>query len=142
MNYAEAKHNVVHFMALGQKDIWIDDESIPLNEVTSVIVGGGYRYNGPTGVYLIAEINGVKFRQSLDFEHREANGQGYSAFDAPRLRDVLMQLPRHPRNQFIEILRDKVLPDLTKRTEEMRASLHRQWSSEDLVRGLIAIKEV
>lgn len=140
MKYAEAVAKAEHLIAVGQTRVWVDenDPDLPWQKVSSVEAGGGYRFNGPTGVRLTVNEAGLELHWSVDFEKREANGQGYSLFDRDRLRDVMLKLPRSTRIKFAAFFENEVLPDLQKRTNEYREALNKQADSEDCVRGLIA----
>jgi hypothetical protein len=138
MTYAEAVAKADHLIALGETEVFIEPEGAPWHNVTSVKSGAGYRFNGPTGVWIIAQDAGLTFKWSVDFEGRDANGRGVSLFDRPRLRHTVMLLPPDVRPLFAEFLAEKVLPDLEKRTQELRDAMNQQMDSEDCVRGLIA----
>jgi hypothetical protein len=118
--------------------VHLRDGDYPWTIASDVEGGSSYRFNGPAGVYIIAKANGLTFKWNVDFEKRDANGKGYSLFDRERLRDVAMKLPPPVRYKFAEFLRDSVMPDLEKRTAELRDAMNKQIDSEDCVRGLIA----
>ena len=141
MTYEFALTNAEHLIALGQTTVYLRDENVPWVVASDVEVGGAYRFNGPTGMYVIAKVQGLTFKWSVDFERREANGAAYSMFDRDRLRDVARRLPDPARRKFAELLRDKVMPDMEKRTAELRETMNKQIDSEDCVRGLIAFAE-
>lgn len=141
MTYEFALDNAEHLIALGQTTVYLRDDAVPWVVASDVEVSGSYRFNGPCGMYVIAKVQGLTFKWSVDFERREANGLGYSLFDRDRLRDVARRLPDIARRKFAILLRDKVMPDLEKRTAELRESMNRQIDSEDCVRGLIAFAE-
>lgn len=141
MTYEFALTNADHLIALGQTTVYLRDEKVPWVVASDVEVSGSYRFNGPVGMYVIAKVQGITFKWSVDFERREANGVGYSLFDRERLRDVARRLPRPARRKFAELLRDKVMPDLEKRTIELREAMNKQIDSEDCVRGLISFAE-
>ncbi len=138
MTYTEAVAKADHLIALGETEVFIEDEGAPWHKVTGIKGGGGYRFNGPTGIWVIAQDAGLTFKWSVDFEGRDANGRGVSLFDRPRIRDTIMLLPPDVRPIFAEFLANKVLPDLQKRTQELRTAMNQQMDSEDCVRGLIA----
>jgi hypothetical protein len=141
MTYEKALDNAKHLIALGQTEVYLRDENVPWMMASDVEVGGCYRLNGPTGMYVIAKIEGLTFKWNVEFEKREANGHGYSLFDRKRLRDVAIRLPDSVRRKFAKLLSEKVLPELQKRTEEFREAMNKQIDSEDCVRGLIAFAE-
>jgi hypothetical protein len=141
MTYEKALENAEHLIALGQTTIYLHDENVPWAVASDVEVSGGYRLNGPVGMYVIAVVQGITFKWSVDFEQREANGRGYSLFDRDRLRDVARRLPEEARQKFATLLQEKVMPDLQKRTAELRHAMNKQIDSEDCVRGLIAFAE-
>jgi hypothetical protein len=141
LSYAQALENADHLKALGQTTIYLRDGAYPWAMAREVEVGGSYRFNGPAGMYVIAQAEGITFKWSVDFEQREANGRGYSLFDRDRLREVAMKLPAPARNSFAKLLREQVMPDLEKRTAELRDAMNKQIDSEDCVRGLIAFAE-
>lgn len=132
--------NAEHYTALGKTDIYLDskDEDLPWGDVVRIESGGGYRLNGPTGFYAIAEKNGLTLRWSVDFEGRDSNGKGYSHFDRDRLRMTMQRLPAVARRELAKFLEREVLPGVQKISAEYREYLNRQLDSEDCVRGLIA----
>lgn len=141
MTYEQALKNSEHLIALGQTTVYIRDENVPWIAASDVEVSGSYRFNGPTGMYVIAKVQGLTFKWSVDFELREANGHGYSLFDRDRLRAVAARLPEPARRKFAQLLREKVMPDLEKRTSELRDAMNKQIDSEDCVRGLISFAD-
>ena len=54
------------------------------------------------------------------------------------MRDVAGLMPPKVRAKFALWLSEKVMPDLVKRSNEIREALNKQVDSEDCVRGLIA----
>lgn len=141
MTYKKALSNAKHLIALGHTEVYLRDDDLPWAIASDIEVGGGYRLNGPTGMYVIAKVEGLTFKWNVEFEKREANGHGYSLFDRERLRDVAMRLPESARRKFAKLLCEKVLPELQKRTAEFRETMNKQIDSEDCVRGLIAFAE-
>lgn len=141
MTYEQALDKSEHLIALGQTTIYLRDGNVPWVIASDVEAGSSYRFNGPSGVYIVAKVQGLTFKWNVDFEKREANGHGYSLFDRERLRDVAMKLPHPARLKFAQFLRDAVMPDLEKRTAELRDAMNKQIDSEDCVRGLIAFAE-
>lgn len=141
--FSEIITKAEHYKAIGKTKIYLhdDDPSLPWDRVSSVHTGCSYRFNGPASMRVAAEISGLMFEWDVDFEGRDANGCGVSLFDRDRLRDVAMRLPVSIRKQFADLFRNAVLPDLEKRTNEMRLALNKQLDSEDCVRGLIAFAE-
>lgn len=138
MTYADALKNIAHLSALGHYEIYLDEDGeVPWDKAVRVESGGGYRLNGPCGIYVIAEEAGLTFKWSIDFEQRAANGASVSMFDRDKLRDVVMKLPPAARASFAEFLHKEVMPGLRKTTAEVRAALNKQLDSEDCVRGLI-----
>jgi hypothetical protein len=138
LTYEQALDKSKHLIALGQTTVYLRDENVPWMVASDVEASGSYRFNGPTGCYIIANVQGLTFKWSVDFELRDANGRGVSLFDRDRLREVARKLPAPAREQFGKLLRDEVLPDMQKRTREIREGLNQQVDSEDCVRGLIA----
>lgn len=142
MTYEQALAKKEHLIALGRTDVYLynrDDTGYrPWDKATDIEAGGGYRLNGPIGVRIIAEVDGLKFSWSVDFEKREANGHSYSMFDRDRLREIMRKLPTSTRRKFGRFLANEVLPCLEKTTAEWRERLNMQVDSEDCVRGLIA----
>lgn len=133
-----------HFIALGQTDIWLhskDESDRPWDKVNRVESGSSYRLSLPTGARLSAEVDGLTFIWSVDFEGRDANGRGVSVFDRDRVRDIFGRLPPGARLQFQELLKNEVLPKMMEHTAEIRAVLNAQADSEDCVRGVIAWAE-
>lgn len=141
LSYDQALEKAGHLKALGQTTIYLRDGTYPWAAASEVEVGGSYRFSGPSGMYVIAKVQGLTFKWSVDFEKREANGLGYSLFDRDRLREVAMKLPQPARASFAKLLREQVMPDLEKRTTELREAMNKQIDSEDCVRGLIAFAQ-
>lgn len=140
MSIAEALAKAEHLKALGQTEIYLyrDQPDFPYDKVTQVKSGSSYRLSGPSSCALYAEIDGITFRMSVDFEGVDANGRGVSLFDRDRLRELMMKLPDAARKSFADMLRAEVLPGMAKRSAEIRDGLRSQLDSEDCVRGLIA----
>ena len=138
MAYADALTKAEHLKALGDTTIYMHDENVEWAIIQRVETGNSYRMSGPCSCYLIGENNGLTFKWSIEFEKRDANGSSVSLFDAERLREVILKLPKHARDSFCSMLQTEVLPEMEKRTAEWRGYMQRQWDSEDCVRGLIA----
>ncbi len=139
MKYRDAVAKAGHLIALNDTVVHLrDPDDFPWDKATGVKAGGSIRLGGPAGCYIIAEDAGLTFTLNVDFELREANGRGASMFDRERLREVVRKLPEAARKSFVEFLADKVLPEMSKRTSEIRTALNTQVDSEDCVRGLIA----
>lgn len=128
-----------HYVALGQTEIFLDDDDpdLPWSDVADIVGGSGYRLNGPTGFYCIAKRDGLTLKWSIDFEGRDANGKSYHLFDRDRLRLTMGKLPPAARKKLAAWLDKEVLPGVEKVTAEWRDYLNRQLDSEDCVRGLI-----
>lgn len=128
-----------HLVALGEIDVYLDDDDpdLPWAEVSRIEKSRGYRLNGPTGFYAIADKAGLRLKWSIDFEGRDANGQPVSLFDRDRIREVMRKLPRRARLELASFLETEVLPGIEKTTAEWRGYLNKQIDSEDCVRGLI-----
>lgn len=141
LTYEQALDKADHLIALGQTTVYLRDDNVPWVVASDVEVSGSYRFNGPNGMYVIAEVQGLTFKWNVDFERREANGAGYSLFDRDRLREVARRLPEPARKKFAKLLREQVMPDLEKRTAELRDAMNKQIDSEDCVRGLIFFAE-
>lgn len=137
--YKEALEKGDAFKCLGQVEIFVSDENFPFGQVIDVESSGSYRFSAPDNVCFIIEQDGLRIKMYFDFEMKGASGQHVSLFDREKLRDVMQKLPRKARWKFADLLQEKVLPDLQKRTAEIRQSLNKQWDSEDCVRGLIAM---
>lgn len=138
LTYKAAVENAAHLIALGDTTVYLyRDAEFPWEKATSVTSGNGYRLNGPSSAYVIAEDAGLTFKLNVEFEGRDANGRGVSLFDRDRLRTVAMKLPAPARKAFADMLEREVLGALTERSEELRASMNAQLDSEDCVRGLI-----
>lgn len=137
--YKDAIAKAAHYIAIGQTRIWLNasDPDLPWHLVDVVGAAGSYRFNGPASVRLTAHEAGLELHWYVDFEGRDSNGMGFSLFDRDRLRGVMMKLPRSTRIKFAAFLENEVLPDLQKRTDEMREAMNKQNDSEDCVRGLI-----
>ncbi len=141
MTYAEAIEKQEHLIALGQTTIYLRQDPFPWEKATLVETSGLCRFDGPVGCYVIAEVGPLTFKWVVDFEGRDANGQGVSLFERDRLREVMRKLPKMARRSFADMLRTSVLPDLKKRTAELRDALNKQADSEDCVAGLIRFAE-
>lgn len=140
MTRAEALENAIALKALKHTDVYLRDSAdFPWDRVTGIEEGGAYRFSGPSGLYIVAEEDGLRFKLNFDFEGPDANGRGVSLFDRDRLRDLVMKLPPSVRPKLAKFMRDKVLLDLEKRTSELRDAMNKQWDSEDCVRGIIAL---
>jgi hypothetical protein len=140
LTYTQAVAKAEHLKALGETTVYLDGDAVdlPWDKAVRVEKGCGYRLNGPTGFYVIAEDSGLTMRWSVDMEGRDANGASVTIFDRDRLREVAMKLPKHVRRSLAAFLTKHVLPEVEKRTKEWREYLNRQTDSEDCVRGLIA----
>jgi hypothetical protein len=138
MTYESAVTNAKHLIALGQTIVHLHEGEMPWALASDVEESGSFRFSGPCGFYVIAKDAGLTFKWSVDFEHRGANGAGVSLFDRARLRDVAGLMPPKVRAKFALWLSEKVMPDLVKRSNEIREALNKQVDSEDCVRGLIA----
>lgn len=139
MTYEDALAKSEHLIALGETTVYLRGETPkPWMVAQGVESGGGYRLNGPSGVYIIAKVQGLTFKWNVDFEGQGANGRGVSLFDRDRLREVMRKLPTPARKEFAKFLRDQVLPSMKLRTAELREALNSQCDSEDCVTGLIA----
>ena len=140
LTYTQAVAKAEHLKALGENTVYLDDEAkdLPWDKVTQIEKGCGYRLNGPTGFYVIAEDHGLQMKWSIEMEGRDANGRSVSMFDRDRLREVAMKLPKAARKSFVAFLQNDVLPGVEKCTKEWREYLRTQADSEDCVRGLIA----
>ncbi|MEM8695223.1 MAG: hypothetical protein AAGE05_04280 [Pseudomonadota bacterium] len=138
LSYPEAIEKADHLKALGETTLYLrDDEGFPYGRVVSVEPGSSYRLNGPTSCWLVAEDQGLTFRLSIEFEPYSANGSNVSQFDRKRLRDIMLKLPGPARIAFADMLADKVLPEIAKRTADLRKSLNTQADTEECVRSLI-----
>lgn len=139
ISYEDALKNKEHLIALGNTEIWLrwDLKEYPWDKVCRVEDGNTIRLGGPSGANMIAHVDGLTFRWSVDFEGRDANGRSVSYFDRDRLRDVMRKLSRPARASFGNMLATKVLPKMQERTQEIRDALNIQQDSEDCVRGLI-----
>ena len=138
LTYCKALENAEHLKAIGHTKVHLFRDNLPYDKVSRVEAGGGYRLNGPSGVMLIAEVDGITFSQSVDFEKRDANGKGYYDFDRSRLRDLMTRLPVKARRSFAHFLQMEVLPAVRQRTAEFRETMNKQIDSEEAVLGLIA----
>lgn len=140
IKFDEAKGQIPHLKALGESCVYLHIEEPRWELLTDIDTGGGVRLGMPVSVYLIAEIDGIEFRWSLDFETRDANGTGTSQFDRPGLREAALRMPVPVRRKFGLIL-EKILPALVERRSELQGYLNKQADSEDCTRGLIAFCE-
>ena len=126
-----------HYIAIGQTEIWLRDDSLPLDAITAIEPGGQWRLSGPTGVYLIAKIAGLTFRSSFEFESRDASGTETHLFDREKIRDLMWRLKPEMRKRFAVVLRDEVFPAVAKRAKEYREMLNKQNEASDFIRGVI-----
>lgn len=137
--YSEALKLAPHLIAIGDTRVYLHNtDGFPWAKVTKIEAGGGRRFNGPCGFNAIVEEAGLELILGVDFEERSANGRGVSLFEGARLRDVAGQMSAAGRVKFGQFLADEVLPDLHKRTGEIRDALLQQEASENCVRSLIA----
>jgi hypothetical protein len=137
MKYAEALDKAEHLKALGQTEIYIDADDAPWVVASGIQNGGSYRFNGPVSFWVTAQVQGLTFKWNVDMERRDANGRGVTHFDRDALREVARKLPPYARAELAEFLKNLVLPDVQKRTAEIREALNAQADSEDCIRGLI-----
>lgn len=139
MSVSDALSKREHLIALGDTTIYVrNDDDFPFDRVVRVESGGSYRLSGPASAYLLAEVDGLTFQLSVDFEQADANGRGASLFDRVRLRDVMGKLSAEGRRSFADMLEREVMPALGKRSADLRMAMNEQLDSEDCVRGLIA----
>lgn len=140
LTYAEALAKRDHLIALGERRVSLKNDAadLPWQNISKVEASGSFRFSGPCGARFIVEDRGLTFNWSVDFEHRNANGKGVSLFDRDRLRETMRRMSSGGRYLFGAFLEDAVLPELAKRTAEIRIALNQQADSEDCVRGLIA----
>jgi hypothetical protein len=133
-------YNAEHYAAIGQTDIWLDenDPDLPWADVVEVSASGSYRLNGPNGFRCVAKRDGLTLQWSVDFETRGANGASVHMFDRDKLRAVMMRMPAPIRQKLATWMEAEVMPGIEKTTAEWREYLNRQLDSEDCVRGLIA----
>lgn len=143
LTYSRAIELAEHLKALDQTTVHLRgaDSGFPFDKAVRVEDGGVHRLSGPVSCYVVAEDEGLTFKLSVDFEGRDANGRGVTLFDRARLRELMIKLPKPAQESFAEMLANKVLPGLEKRTEEIRVALMEQADSEDCIRGLIAMAD-
>lgn len=146
ITFQKAIENAEHLKALGHTSVYLydrnSDTEFPWQFATNVEAGGSYRLSGPASAKITAKHpTGLEFEWSVDFEGRDANGKSVSLFDRDHLRDVMRKLPKSARLEFGNLLKGEVLPELRKRTSEIRQALNDQQDSQDLVLGLIAFAE-
>lgn len=148
--YGEIVKLAEHYKAIGETDIYLYDfdnrENViqfPWEFATDVEASGSYRLNGPCGVRFSGlHPCGLKFRWTIDFEERSANGSGINQFDVERLRAVMDLLPEEARKKFAKFMKTEVLSGVKKITEELRESILIQTKSEDIVWELVAYGEL
>lgn len=139
-SYTEVVANAEHYTAIGQTDIYLDedDPNLPWDKVQAVEPGCGVRCGIPTGAVMLAYEKGLALKWSIDFEERGANGHSVSMFDRDRLRRVMKKLPQIARSALADLLTNAVLPEMSKRTAETALYFKKQSDSEHLVHELIA----
>lgn len=129
-----------HYLAIDQREIWLDenDPDLPWDKVTSVKAGGGYRLNGPTGVRIEAnDPAGLSFLWLVDFEARDANGSSTNQFDRVAMLNMARRLPPHVREKFAQFLTDEVLPAVQQRTAEFEEQMKKQRDSLEILQSII-----
>ena len=142
MTYSEAVKKADAFKALNNTTVYLrDDTDFPWKLVTDVEAGGTYRFSGPVNFNLIVYDAGLTLKLSVDFETKNASGIDASCFDSNKLQTIALRLSPYMRQKLADFFRDKVLPDVAKRTREIQELLNKQWDSESCVRGIIAFAE-
>lgn len=140
LSFAKALANKDALISIGQTEVYLygdNAKDAPWDRATDIDVGGTYRLSGPACARVTAEIDGLKFSWSLEFEERGANGSSVSLFDRNGLREAMRKLPPKIRKKFGDLLVRDVLPAMQARTKEFREYLNKQIDSEDCLRGLI-----
>ncbi|WP_156765745.1 hypothetical protein [Rhizobium leucaenae] len=129
-----------HYLAIGQSEIYIDDNSddVPWHLAASVKEGGSYRLNGPASARVTAaHESGLTFTWHFDFEGRDANGSGVNQFSAEAMLGAARKLPDAAREQFAQMLHDKVLPAVRKNTDNLRDALRKQEGSLGVLQAIM-----
>ena len=139
LTFSEAIAKAEHLKALGETTIYLrNEEGFPFDKVHDVETGGTYRNGIPTSYYLYAKQDGLTFKLSFNIEPLSENGRGTTSIDRDGLRDLLLKLPQQAQNALAFSLQGNVLPELEKRSAELRLALRRQADSTDCIRGIIA----
>ncbi|POO54368.1 hypothetical protein CPJ18_02400 [Agrobacterium rosae] len=129
-----------HYLAIGQRDVWLedDDPNLPWDKVTDVKAGGGYRLNGPTGVRIeSSDPAGLTFLWFADFESRDANGSSINQFDRVAMLNMARRLPPQAREKFAQFLTDEVLPAVQQRTAEFEDQMKKQRESLEILQSIV-----
>lgn len=139
--YEDAKSKAAHFKALGERDVWCVEAGYPYSKVTDVQDGGSVRLGIPVLYRLSFVEDGLRFTLRVEIEPKDANGSGTLSIDRRLIRELFSKLPVEARAQFVSILREKALPEATKRREEIYAAMSRQSDAVDCISGLVAMME-
>ena len=125
LTFAEAQAKAEHLKALGQTQVYLRDasENFPWDRATTVESGGMHRMSGPISAWIVADVDGIEYRWSVNFEDRDADGRNVAMFDEEHLREVMMKLPSAARTAFASMLRKSVLSPLSEHTENLRKAL-------------------
>lgn len=140
--YGQAIKNAEHYIAIEQTNVHLlntDDLSLlPWDYVTSVNAGATMRLGIPTNIYLEAKHPcGLTFSWSVNLEKNDANGTGTNKLDGKIFCDLASKLPKNAVEKFVSFLEDKILPDVQKRTSEIKSSLYIQLTSEIILEETI-----
>lgn len=144
LNYDQAVKNAPHLIALGDSVVYLhdDQENFPWHLVNEIESGCGFRLNGPTGFYAIAkDPSGLTFKLSVEMEERSASGSSVNQFDGAKLKDIARKLPPQGKKALATFFKEKVLPEVSKRTIEWRSYLNKQEDSEAYVRTILSFTE-
>lgn len=142
LSYSDALANAEHLKALGQTTVYLygdNAKAFPFDKVTKVEEGSTWRSGMPSSCYLLAEVDGLTFKASFDFEPSSANGAATHQISRDQMREMFLKLPAAAQRSFANLLEEKCLPAMTERRSELLVALNRQSDSEDCVRGLIAL---
>lgn len=109
MSWKAHVKNAKHHLALGTKDIYLDDkalDALPWHLVTGCEDGGSRRLDISTSVHFRAKDpkSGLTFRWIFDIEERDANGKGYYVIRVTDIKDVMQRLPEKARTSFAAYL--------------------------------------
>ncbi|MGO8211864.1 hypothetical protein ACC782_33830 [Rhizobium ruizarguesonis] len=144
--FTECAKLAEHYLAVGQNEIYLDEEhdDLPWDHAVSVVAGGSYRLNGLSSARVIAKHDsGLTFTWHFDFEGSDANGTGVNQFDAQKMLGIASKMPPKVREQFASLLNLEVWPSVRKRTDEIREALRKQEDSLGVLQSIaVAVGKV
>jgi len=142
LTFKDAVGVAEHLKAIGETRISLreDADDLPWSLVIDVEAGSLHRLSGPVSLRFIAshKDSGLTFTWGFDLEPREANGAGVHKFDTARIRNVMRKLPPKSQDKMRLVIRNEILPGVTKLVDEIQSSLNKQQDIEASLRSLTA----